>query len=129
MEKERFLEIICFVYAFFAVVLGIIFIFFGEGFLEIHQWPTTDLTILRMLGAAFIGFGFASILAWKRVEWVKVQIVVEMEMAWLTIVIIVMIVGYFQPPNGVPVIIWMYAIVLMAFDFGFFYTYYMYRKS
>ena len=126
MDKERFLEIVCFVHAFIAAVFGIIFIFFTEGFLEIIAWPATDVTMGRLLGAALIGFGFSSIIAWKRVDWEKLQIVVEMEIVWITIAIVIFILGAFTP--GYPLIIWLFIIMFIVFDVAFMYTYYLFRE-
>ncbi len=128
MEKERFLEIIFFVYAFFAVIFGIILIFFGEWFITASQWGS-DPSMLGILGSAFVASGFASIIAWKRVDWEKVQIVVEMQMAWLTIAIVITIIFYFIPTYNVPLIAWAFVVIFIAFDFGFIYIYYMFRKD
>ncbi|MFX1275674.1 MAG: hypothetical protein ACFFBP_07045 [Promethearchaeota archaeon] len=134
MDKQRLLELICFAHAIVGAVFGIIFIFFADFYVPL-LWPTTDTITLRVLGAAIIGFGFGSIIAWKRVDWEKVRIIIEVEMLWLTIAIIVMFYEVLLPllpwvyTPSPPILIWVYIVLFIAFDAAFFYVYYLFRKS
>ncbi len=93
----------------------------------------TEPTMVRLFGAAILGIGFASIIAWKRVDWGKIRIIIEMNMLWTTFGILAMLFGAIYPlfPNTnaspLPPMVVLYIVIFIAFDLAFFYIYYLFR--
>jgi len=59
---SKLLKITFLVHFFVAIVLGLIFLIFLEFYVIISSWLYLDPIAGRTLGAAFIGFGMASLL-------------------------------------------------------------------
>ena len=85
-------------------------------------WPVKEPPVYRLLGAAILGFGVSSWLAYKEAAWEKVKIVVQMEIAWTILGALVMLWGLIFA--GLPVFGWVNAVILAAFAvaFGYFYS-------
>ena len=103
-----------------AIVFGLTYLLIPNKFATIVQWPLSETFPYRLLGAALIGFGVSSWLAFKNQLWESVKIVVIMEIVWCGLGTVVMLWGMFT--QGLPTIGWLNT-VLMAFftvTFGFF---------
>lgn len=103
-----------------AIVFGLTYLLIPETFASIVQWPLRETFPYRLLGAALMGFGVSSWLAFKNQLWESVKIVVVMEIAWCGLGTVVMLWGMFT--QGLPAIGWLNT-VLMAFftvTFGYY---------
>ena len=103
-----------------AIVFGLTYLLIPETFASIVQWPLKETFPYRLLGAALMGFGVSSWLAFKNQLWESVKIVVVMEIVWCGLGSVVMLWGMFT--QGLPAIGWLNT-VLMAFftvTFGYY---------
>ena len=103
-----------------AIVFGLTYLLIPETFASIVQWPLRETFPYRLLGAALLGFGVSSWLAFKNPLWESVKIVVVMEIVWCGLGTLVMLWGMFT--QGLPAIGWLNT-VLMAFftvTFGYY---------
>lgn len=103
-----------------AIVFGLTYLLIPETFASIVQWPLRETFPYRLLGAALMGFGVSSWLAFKNQLWESVKIVVVMEIVWCGLGTLVMLWGMFT--QGLPAIGWLNT-ALMAFftvTFGYY---------
>ena len=103
-----------------AIVFGLTYLLIPETWAAIVQWPLRETFPYRLLGAALLGFGVSSWLAFKNPLWESVKIVVVMEIVWCGLGTLVMLWGMFT--QGLPAIGWLNT-VLMAFftvTFGYY---------
>ena len=103
-----------------AIVFGLTYLLIPETFASIVQWPLRETFPYRLLGAALMGFGVSSWLAFKNQLWESVKIIVVMEIVWCGLGTVVMLWGMFT--QGLPAIGWLNT-VLMAFftvTFGYY---------
>ena len=103
-----------------AVVFGLTYLLIPDTWATMVQWPLKETFPYRLLGAAFIGIGVSSWLAFKNQIWESVKIVVIMEIVWCGLGTVVMLWGMFTmelPPIG-----WLNALMMAFFavTFGFF---------
>ena len=122
MEKQISKGLKCtFIFHFIvAIVFGLTYLLIPDKWANIVHWPLRETFPYRLLGAALIGFGVSSWLAFKNQLWESVKIVVIMEIVWCGLGTVVMLWGMFT--QGLPAIGWLNT-VLMAFftvTFGFF---------
>ena len=95
-----------------AIVFGLTYLLIPYQWATIVQWPLRETFPYRLLGAALLGFGVSSWLAFKNQLWESVKIVVVMEIVWCGLGTVVMLWGMFT--QGLPSIGWLNT-VLMAF--------------
>jgi hypothetical protein len=95
-----------------AIIFGFTYLLIPYQWATIVQWPLKETLPYRLLGAALIGFGVSSWLAFKNQLWDSVKIVVIMEIMWCGLGTVVMLWGMFT--QGLPSIGWLNT-VLMAF--------------
>jgi hypothetical protein len=100
-----------------ALVFGLIYLLIPETYGGLVGWPVQDATIYRVLGAALIGYGTSSILAYRETLWDKVIIVVRMEIVWLALGVLAMLWGMLFA--GAPAIGWLNTVLLAAFLVAF----------
>jgi hypothetical protein len=103
-----------------AIVFGLTYLLIPYQWATIVQWPLRETFPYRLLGAALLGFGVSSWLAFKNQLWESVKIVVIMEIVWCGLGTVVMLWG--MVIKGLPAIGWLNT-VLMAFftvTFGYF---------
>ena len=89
---------------------------------DLFGWPQLDPDLARLLGAALLGCGTSSILAYWETAWEKVIIVVRMEIVWTALGALAILWGLIF--GGLPAIGWLNAIIMAAFAvaFGVFYN-------
>ncbi len=103
-----------------AVVFGILY-FIPEQFLGLVGWNVTEPAVYRIVGAAMIALGVSSLLAYRQSEWMKVKILVEMEIIWLIGADIATLWGAVS--GSYPPFIWVNFGLLIAFTVAFIYCY------
>ena len=102
------------------VVFGLTYLLIPDTWANMVQWPLKESFPYRLLGAALIGIGVSSWLAFKNQIWESVKIVVIMEIIWCGLGTVVMLWGMFT--QGLPPIGWMNTLLMAFFavTFGFF---------
>jgi hypothetical protein len=100
-----------------ALVFGLAYLLIPETYGELFGWPVVDPAIYRLLGAALLGYGTSSILAYRETAWEKVIIVVRMEIVWLALGVLAMLWGMIF--GGLPAIGWLNTVLLAAFLVAF----------
>jgi hypothetical protein len=85
------------------------------------SWPIKEPAMYRLIGAALLGYTASSWWAYKETAWDKVKIVVQMEIVWAILGTLANVWGLLFA--GLPVIVWVNAVILAAFAvaFGYFY--------
>jgi hypothetical protein len=103
-----------------AIVFGLTYLLIPDTWATIVQWPLRETFPYRLLGAALLGFGVSSWLAFKNPLWESVKIVVVMEIVWCGLGTVVMLWG--MVIQGLPAIGWLNTVLMVFFTvtFGFF---------
>jgi hypothetical protein len=103
-----------------AIVFGLTYLLIPDKWATIVQWPLRETFPYRLLGAALLGFGVSSWLAFKNPLWESVKIVVIMEIVWCGLGTVVMLWG--MVIQGLPAIGWLNTVLMVFFTvtFGFF---------
>ena len=103
-----------------AIVFGLTYLLIPYQWATIVQWPLRETFPYRLLGAALLGFGVSSWLAFKNQLWESVKIVVVMEIVWCGLGTVVMLWG--MVIKGLPAIGWLNTVLMVFFTvtFGFF---------
>jgi hypothetical protein len=107
-----------------ALVFGLGYLFVPQTTLGIVGIQTQEAEIYRLLGAAMLGLGYGSWLAYRETAFERVRIVVGIEVVWAGLGTLVML--YALLLAGLPAGGWLNAIILAAFAVGF--GYYYFRK-
>lgn len=100
-----------------ALVFGLLYLLIPETYGDLVGWPVQDAAIYRLLGAALLGYGASSILAYRETAWEKVIIVVRAEIVWLALAVLVMLWGMLFA--SLPAIGWLNTVLLAAFLVAF----------
>ena len=103
-----------------AIVFGLTYLLIPDTWATIVQWPLRETFPYRLLGAALLGFGVSSWLAFKNQLWESVKIVVIMEIVWCGLGTLVMLWVMFT--QELPAIGWLNTVLMVFFTvtFGFF---------
>ncbi len=131
-QISKQLKIMFLVHFFIAVFFGLVFLIFIEGFVSFIDWPSQylDPVIGRLLGGALIGFAASSLLAWRETQWLKVKLVVQMEIVWCAVGSIVLLVSLFIPTIlPLPLFTWVITIVFLFFLIIFTWYYFQHEKD
>ncbi len=104
------------VHFFVGAFFGVVYLIFAETLIGTIGWPYNDPVMTRLLGGALIALGTSSLLAWREKELDKVKLVVEMEMVWLVIAVVVSIWGAIVTGNWLA---WLSFGLFVAFLVGF----------
>ena len=108
-------------HALFGSILGAIYLLAPGRWGAIIGWPAAQPFDHRVIGCAFLAFGFASWLACGEDAWERVRIVVLMEILFCVLATLLMIWGLLTLP--MPALGWLYvlAVGLFAAAFALFY--------
>lgn len=119
----KLLKLLFLIHFFVAAIFGLLFTVLVELYVGVVGWPYLDPVTGRVLGAAFLGFAAASLLAWREEKWESVKIVVQMEIVWLIIGTAVQIFAFFAF-EGLPFMLWIQIGILIFFLVAFMWFYY-----
>jgi hypothetical protein len=129
-QISKWLNITFLVHFFIIIIFGLVLLIFVEGYRDFIAWPYLDPVIGRVLGAAFIGFAASSLLAWRETEWIKVKIIVQMEIVWCAIGGITLFVSLFVPSfEALPLFTWVTIILLFFFLIVFIWFYFQHERK
>lgn len=124
-EISKPLKILFLVHFFISIVFSLVFMIFWELHYDFFGFPS-DPIASRAFGAALGGFAVSSLLAWRETEWIRVKIVVQVELAWISAGIVAMIMNIFlDSPSG---IIYLYLAIFIVFLGAFIWFYYQQEK-
>jgi len=126
-QISKQLKIMFLIHFFISVFFGLVFLIFVEGFVDFIDWPELDPVTGRLLGGALIGFSASSLLAWRETQWLKVKLVVQMEIVWCAIGSIVLLVTFFIPSFNLPIFTWVNIIIFLFFLVVF--TWYYFQQE
>jgi len=100
-----------------ALIVGLIYLLIPDVQGNLVGWPIKEPTVYRLIGAAILGFGTSSWLAYKETAWEKVKIVVQMEIVWTILGTLVNLWG--QIFAGLPAVGWVNVVILGGFAVAF----------
>ena len=101
-----------------ALVTGLALLLVPETWGSMMGVPVTDPMMMRLFGAALLGFGATSSwLAYRAAAWEKVKIVVQMEIVWTVLGALVTLWGLLFA--GLAAGWWVNFIILAAFAVAF----------
>lgn len=124
-EISKPLKILFLIHFFMSIIFSLIFIIFWELHYDFFAFPS-DPIASRAFGAALAGFAVSSLLAWRETEWIRVKIVVQVELVWISVGIVVMIISIIlDNPSG---IIYLYLAIFIVFLGTFSWFYYQQEK-
>jgi hypothetical protein len=122
-EISKLLKLTFLIHFFVSIIFGLAFTVIVELYLGFIGWPYPDDPITgRILGAMFLGLGAASLLAWRETRWENVKIIVQMEIVWLVIGIVVHFWGIFT--LALPFMMWVQVVILIVFLVAFTWFYF-----
>lgn len=70
------------IHAIVSLVAGALLLIIPGRFLLLLGWAPIDPILSRVLGAAFLALAWSSFRGWRASEWLQVELVVEMEVAF-----------------------------------------------
>ena len=100
-------------HAIIATFFGLVYLLIPETWNELIKWPFEEIDAYRLLGAAILGYGTSSWLAYRATTKDAVLIVVRMELVWTALGTIVMLFGVLS--ERLPTISWVLVVILAAF--------------
>jgi hypothetical protein len=100
-----------------ALIFGLIYLLIPGAWGTLINWPIQEPAVYRLLGAAMLGFGTSSWLAYRETAWDRVKIVILMEIVWTILGTLVMLWGLIFA--GLPAFGWVNAVLLGAFAVAF----------
>jgi hypothetical protein len=100
-----------------ALIFGLGFLFIPKALGALYGQTIQDAEVFRLVGAAMLGFGLSSWLAYRANNWESVRIVVVMEIGWTALAALVMV--YALLFTGYPVLYWINVVLLAAFAIAF----------
>lgn len=104
------------------VIFAIPLIFFPVWFLSSFAFPADEAVMARLVGAALIGIGGASLFANKK-GWETYDILLTLKILWSVSAIVALMISFFLTMNPV---LWLLIIIFGGFS-GI-WTYYKFKK-
>jgi hypothetical protein len=105
-------------------IFGLVLLFTPDMLGTMSGQPILEPIAYRMVGAAVLAFSASSWLAYREHLWDKVRIVVQMEILWCILFVLVSLYGLFS--GQLPVMDWVNIIIIGAF--GIFFTVFYFRS-
>lgn len=128
-QISKQLKIMFLVHFFVSIIMGLVFLIFVESFTALIQWPNADPVAGRLLGASLLAFSTSSLLAWRETEWLKVKLIVQMEIVWCAVGSIILLVCVFIPTFLLPFFTWVFIVLLLFFLIVFVWLYFQQEKD
>ena len=100
-------------HAIIATFFGLVYLFIPETWNELIKWPMEEIDAYRLLGAAILGYGTSSWLAYRATTKEAVLIIVRMELVWTALGAIVLLFGVLS--DRLPNFAWVNIIIFAAF--------------
>lgn len=131
VEKiSKLLKMTFLIHFFVSIFFGIVFLIMTQFYVDLIGWPYLDPVVGPLLGATFVGFAASSLLAWRETDWIKVKIVVQMEIVWCALGSIVLITCFFLPNiDPLPLFTWVNIAILLAFCVLFIWLYFQQERK
>jgi len=109
------------------LILGIIFTFFIEQYVEWFNWPNLDPTAGRYIGVIFLSFAFVEFLAYRETEWEQVEMFVVLDLLFCILGAMVQLIGIFVDETGWAG--WFNFTIQIIFFLAFLYLYIQQQKE
>ncbi len=100
-------------HAIVATLFGFVYLLIPGWFGKLINWPMQEVEAYRLLGAAILGFGTSSWLAYRENTREAVIVVVRMELVWTGLGTLVMLYGVLLA--DLPAFTWVNIVILAAF--------------
>jgi hypothetical protein len=128
-QISKQLKILFLIHFFVSIIIGLVFLIFVESFTALIGWPNTDPVAGRLLGASLLGYSTSSLLAWRETEWLKVKLIVQMEIVFCAVGSIVLLICVFIPTFALPFFTWVFIVLLLFFLIVFVWFYFQQEKA
>ena len=99
------------------VLFGLVYLLIPEMWSDLINWSIPDPAPYRLLGAAVLGFGISSWLAYKDGVWAHVKIIVQAEIVWTALATLVML--WAMIFAGLPPFGWVNTAIFAGFAVAF----------
>jgi len=120
-ELSKGLKILLILEFIIAYIYGITYLFFTEWYIEFVDWPFNDPIVGRMLGVSLMTYGTCSLIAFLRKNWNTAKIVIELQIFWHVLALIVVIGGSIV--LNIIEDMWIFIVILSPFLVAFLYFY------
>ncbi len=94
-------------------LFGTILLVIPKTWANLIQWTPFDPTLTQIYAAALLAIAASSFLAYRATRWQEVKIVVQMEIVFTTLTILISVYRAFI--GGAPLFIWGYIIIFIPF--------------
>ena len=125
-EISKGLKILFILEFIIAYIYGITYLFFTEWYIEFVDWPFKDPIVGRMLGVSLMTYGTCSLIAFIRKDWNTAKIVLELQVFWHILALIVVIGGSIV--LNIVEDMWIFIVILSPFLVAFLYFYITEKK-